>query len=103
MWNISAEPIPSRMSTPNRSLNATARLGGSASPADSTRRSERNASATLSRPSSSMPFSVVGTAASSVGRWRRAWAITASGFDGSAKSAVVAPTANGNIRLVPVA
>jgi hypothetical protein len=53
--------------------------------------------------SSRIPLSVVGTEARTVGWKRRAFATTASGLLGSGKSAVVAPTANGNMRLVPVA
>ena len=40
MWNISAEPMPSRISTPKVSFQRRYSSGGSASPAESTRRSD---------------------------------------------------------------
>ena len=40
MWNISAEPMPSRISTPKLSIQRRYSSGGSASPAESTSRSD---------------------------------------------------------------
>ena len=46
---------------------------------------------------------IVGTFVTTVGRWRVIAAVRLSGVGRSAKRAVVAPTAKGNMRFVPVA
>ena len=101
MWNISAEPMPSRISTPVRSSHSSYSRGGRASPAERhTRRLERSAFA--QRSERSMLLMSVGTDVSNVGRWRSIWSKSSSAVERPGKSTTVAPTRKGNIRLVPV-
>ena len=102
MRNISAEPMPSRISLPAHSSHSSASLGGRASPADSdTRTLERSTSAM--RGDRSMWLMSVGTFVRNVGRCAAIWSNSSSAVERPGKSTAVAPTANGNIRFVPVA
>ena len=67
MWNISAEPMPSRISTPNVSFQRRYSSGGSASPAESTGAATRGRAPC--RPGwFSIPLIMVGTDVRIVGR-----------------------------------
>ena len=67
MWNISAEPMPSRISTPNVSFQRRYSSGGSASPAESTKRSDERSRA-VPPGWLSMALIMVGTDVRIVGR-----------------------------------
>ena len=72
MWNISAEPMPSRISTSVRAFHSWYSSAGSASPAERLmRRLERSTESM--RSERSMLLNMVGTPVSSVGRKRSIW------------------------------
>ena len=102
MWNISAEPMPSRISTPVRSFHSAYSAGGSASPAESAiRRQER--SACSERAERRTLLKSVGTPVRKDGRCASIWSRTSSAVARPSKRTTVAPTRKGNIRFVPVA
>jgi hypothetical protein len=67
MWNISADPIPSRISTPVRSFHSPYSFAGSASPAERQIRSDDRSAPSI-RGERSMLLIIVGTVVRNVGR-----------------------------------
>ena len=103
MWKSSALPMPSRISTPQRSSHWRCSGSGSFSPAESTRRRLDRSRAPPSASRASILPIMVGTEVRIVGFERSTTSKSVSGVLRSLKSAVLAPTAKGNMRFVPVA
>ena len=70
MWNISAEPMPSRISTPKVSFQRRYSSGGSASPAERHEAQRREIAAARRRDGSACAPIMVGTRVRIVGRYR---------------------------------
>ncbi len=99
MCSASVDPMPSRISTPNRAVNRLYRSAGNDSPALTPSRTLANVSS--GRPAASIAAKAVGAPKNRVGRRAVSTLASRAGVARSRSRMTRAPTENGNVSELP--